>query len=177
MLNIVGIDKIKSQLSNYGVEVNPVDESIAEAIFNLTKDSTVVKSIDKDGFPDENAVAFIRNPQVEQLINSFPNAAYLLYFLNRKDNYGFVQENGEVKRTGVMGEYDPISAARDMVASYIGTQYEKNHLFDSIEQEQNWENWVRNKGIKYRDFAAYNANVHDTLHFDCEDLFNKANVK
>lgn len=162
--DIVGLDKVKGKCESEGITITPVDESIAEAIYNLTEKNVRKYREDSSGVTVEKPIAYIRDSQVEQLIKSFPNAAAYIYAMNRDDNFGFEDKtNGTVYRTGVMGEYDPIAATRGMVAAYVGTKYERGHLFDTLEQEQEWERKTisENGRDPFNSISAYGVSPDD----------------
>ena len=136
---IVGLDELKSKLAQQGVNVTDIDINIAEVIFQLT-DSCVKRGYqDLDGIEVYPVEGFIYNSQVATLMKSFPNATALLAGLDRKNNYGFIEENGNVYRTGMMGDIDPIMEVKGMVEAYAGTRPKRPQLFASEEEYQEYK--------------------------------------
>ena len=131
--NIAGLNDLINRISEK-VEVREVDVWAAGVIFEATYNSVVTETVDKDGIEVVKAAAFVDNKAIESLIETFPVAAVILYNLN-DENYGFVNhETGEVERSGMMGSYDPIRAAQDMVKTYVGSEYDRKKRFPSEEE-------------------------------------------
>ena len=148
--NIVGIQELRDKVEKMGVRVTDIDMTIADVIFKHTNDCVRILERDDDGIMTEYAAGFIYNDQVQNLINTFPAAALMIYYLDRKSNYGFLNsQTGEVKREGMMGSYDSILGAKAHVAAYIGTRFDRAHLFDNVETFEQWK-----KDTSYRSLGA-----------------------
>ena len=138
--DIVGLDDLIGDLRKKNVVVSDLDLSVADVLFKLTSKTVKRGYEDQDGIVVRPVEGFIFNEQVAALLKGFPNAGILLGKLDRSKNYGFVQENGEVWRTGMMGDIDPIEEARDMVTAYAGSDPNGVRLFAS---EQAYDNHKR----------------------------------
>ena len=129
--DIVGIRDNISELAKAKVYVSEIDLCIADALFNLTARCVKRDYRDLDGIYDYYTDGFIYSKDVASLVKTFPNAVRLLGSLNRERNYGFVLPNGEVERTGMMGEADPIMEAQEMMVAYSGKKHDGPQLFAS----------------------------------------------
>lgn len=138
--DIVGLEVLIGDLRKRNVVVSDLDLSVADVLFKLTSKTVKRGYEDQDGIEVRPVEGFIFNEQVAALLKGFPNAGILLGNLARNKNYGFVQENGEVWRTGMMGDIDPIMEARDMVEAYAGNKSNGVRLFAS---EQAYDNYKR----------------------------------
>lgn len=138
--NIVAIQELKAKVEKMGVKVTDIDMIIADALFSYTNSCVRTEREDLDGITDEYVVGYIYNQQVHELINSYPGAALMIYYLDSNKNYGFVDEKtGNVSRVGMMGDYNPIIGAQKMIAAYIGTTFERAHLFEDQETFKQWQ--------------------------------------
>lgn len=129
--SVVGIDELRSNAAKNGTVYSDIDMSIADVIFKLSSSTVKYTIKDEDGLSVYNTDGFIYNEQIDSLIQSFPAAANLLSSLDRDINYGFVDENGTIHRTGMMGDKDPIRDARDMVDAYLNRNSKGSMLYAS----------------------------------------------
>lgn len=118
---IVGLDKTKKVLKDNGIEITAVDEAIAQALMEIAQESAIRGYVDNDGIISHPIRGFIVNLKVLELLEGFPNVEKLILQLNRNDNYGFVNYDGTVERTGMMGNSDPIMELQKMIKSYVVT--------------------------------------------------------
>lgn len=148
--NILGLEEIKKELYNAGINVTNTDISIADALMSLSQDTIIRENEDLDGIIVKNTTGFISNNQVIALLKSFPVSAALISKLNRKNNYGFVNEQGEVSRTGVMGDIDPISDVKNMVDAYISDSPRRKKIYLSEDDYERERRAKRNMELEQR---------------------------
>ena len=161
---IAGLNELITELKENGINVSEVDLGIAEVLFDLANNSAKRGYEDKDGIIVEPLKGFIFSEQVESLIKAFPNAAALLEGLNRDKNYGFVDENGEIQRTGMMGSPDPIMTAKEMIQVYKGTGskklYQSETDYNRIQKEERDREFELMFGEKSGEDTTYNYNIN-----------------
>ena len=165
--DIVGLEELISELNANGVGITPLETSIADAIFQLT-DSCVKRGYeDMDGIIERPVQGFIYNEKVATLIKTFPKAAILISGLTRDKNYGFVEKDGEVSRTGMMGDIDPIDEVREMVEAYVGDKENRKPLYKSneeyeahlnAERDRDWERRFGSSAGTEQELYNYNYN-------------------
>lgn len=149
--DIVGLDDLIGDLRKRNVVVSDLDLSVADVLFKLTSKTVKRGYEDQDGIEVRPVEGFIFNEQAAALLKGFPNAGMLLGKLDGKKNYGFVQENGEVWRTGMMGDIDPIMEARDMVEAYAGKPnaprlFASEEAYDNHKRAERDAAWNRRYG-------------------------------
>ena len=100
------------------------------------------------GIYDYFTDGFVYSKDVASLVRNFPNAVKLLGSLDRTRNYGFVQADGSVERTGMMGAADPIMEAKQMMTAYSAKPHKGPQLFAT---EEAYESYCEDK--RMREFA------------------------
>ena len=159
--NMVGVQDLIEKVQNLGYDVTPIDIMIADEIFAHTSTSVRIETEDLDGIANEYVAGYIYDNKVQNLINAYPAAALMVYFIDEKVNYGFFNsQTGKIEKAGMIGDYNPILGAQGLVASYIGTTFERKHLFDNEETFEIWQE--RTNGDKIRhSFARYGVNADE----------------
>lgn len=130
---IVGIVEVENELLSKGVKITDVDKSIADALMSLTQETAIRGYEDEDGIISRPVRGFIKSEQVVTLLKQFPSVVALIMQLDEKNNYGFVDAEGNVKRVGLMGDNNPIMDLKDMVTAYV-EQNSKIPLYSSREE-------------------------------------------
>ena len=115
---IVGLNDLINDLGAQGIEVTDHDLDVAAEIFSMYDDTVIRKQDYRDGFTSEETAGYVFDSTINSLLKLHPNTAKLLTSLTREKNYGFVVEDGSVKRTGLMGAIDPITEVRNLAEAY-----------------------------------------------------------
>ena len=174
--NILGLEEIKKELYNAGINVTNTDISIADALMSLSQDTIIRENEDLDGIIVKKTTGFISNNQVIALLKNFPVSAVIISKLNRKNNYAFINEKGEINRTGIMGDIDPISDVKNMVDAYISDSPHRKKIYLSKEDYEKESKAEIDRDFEQRLIMRYGDSLGSEMEID-QVQYNNGTIK
>ena len=169
--NIINLDKIIETLKNEGVIISSVDIKIADVLMELSQ-KTVIRTerIDYMGYATKG---FIYNDEVQSLLVNIQNAVYLISKLDFDINFGFVDENGNVKREGINGDINKI---RDVVMM-INEYYAYNKGVSSAKIYSDKQSYLEEVRRKFNEDFNHKLNMLYGSHLGDDSLIATAHYE